>query len=83
MNSSNSDNKKIVGVDRSSARLSAVQALYEIDMTGVSADPVLLEFLKDRWKFHSELTKDDQENCPNIIIFLQKLFVVYRQNKMK
>ena len=66
MNSSNSDNKKIVGVDRSSARLSAVQALYEIDMTGVSADPVLLEFLKDRWKFHSELTKDDQENCPHI-----------------
>ncbi len=32
------------------ARLAAVQALYEVDITGASMDTVLLEFLAERWK---------------------------------
>lgn len=35
---------------RSAARLACVQALYEIDVSGASSDPVLREFLMDRWK---------------------------------
>lgn len=35
---------------RSAARLAAVQALYEMDLTGVDAGPILEEFLNDRWK---------------------------------
>lgn len=54
------------GIDRSSARLSAVQALYEIDMTDVSADSVLQEFMKDRWKARPDLPEEDEENLPNI-----------------
>jgi len=55
------------GIDRSSARLSAVQALYEIDMTGVSADPVLHEFLKDRWKSgHDIPEEEDEELLPSL-----------------
>jgi len=34
----------------SAARLAAVQALYEMDLTGVAADSVLDEFLRNRWK---------------------------------
>ena len=65
MSISKSNNTNIGGIDRSSARLSAVQALYEIDMTGVSADPVLQEFLKDRWKAQPDLTEEDEEeNLP-------------------
>jgi transcription termination factor NusB len=49
-----SDKDEILGgIDRSSARLSAVQALYEIDMTGVTAEPVLQEFLKEMKKTFS------------------------------
>lgn len=35
---------------RSAARLAAVQALYEMDMSGAAADAVLREFLEDRWR---------------------------------
>lgn len=35
---------------RSAARLAAVQAIYEMDMAGVPADPVLQEFVSDRWR---------------------------------
>lgn len=35
---------------RSAARLAAVQALYEIDLSGASADPVLAEFMARRWR---------------------------------
>jgi transcription antitermination protein NusB len=35
---------------RSAARLACVQALYEIDVSGAPSDPVLREFLTDRWK---------------------------------
>lgn len=34
---------------RSAARLSAVQALYEIEMTGAALDSVLSEFIHRRW----------------------------------
>ena len=34
---------------RSAARLAAVQALYEIDLVGSPATPVLREFLEHRW----------------------------------
>ncbi len=33
----------------SAARLTAVQALYEMDLAGTPPDPVLREFFKDRW----------------------------------
>jgi N utilization substance protein B len=35
---------------RSAARLACVQALYEIDVSGASSDPVLREFMTERWK---------------------------------
>ncbi len=35
---------------RNSARLAAVQALYEIDSTDAPVDPVLTEFLNRRWQ---------------------------------
>lgn len=35
---------------RSSARIAAVQALYEMDMTDASADPILTEFMAERWQ---------------------------------
>lgn len=41
--------KKFTGRHRSAARLAAVQALYEMDMAGVAADPVLGQFLLSRW----------------------------------
>ncbi len=34
---------------RSAARLAAVQALYEIEMTGAAPDSVLSEFVRRRW----------------------------------
>ena len=44
---------------RSAARLAAVQALYEIDVVGVPATPVLKEFLESRW---SGATPQDLED---------------------
>ncbi len=34
---------------RSAARLAAVQALYEMEVAGAAADPVLRDFLQNRW----------------------------------
>ena len=34
---------------RSTARLAAVQALYEMEVAGAGADPVLRDFLQNRW----------------------------------
>ena len=42
------------GRRRSAARLAAVQALYEMDMAGAAADPILGAFLQDRWKVNGE-----------------------------
>ena len=66
MNDSSEDDKIQGGIDRSSARLAAVQAIYEIDMTGISADPVLQEFLKDRWKSRPDMLNEDEENLPDL-----------------
>ncbi len=38
------------GGRRSAARLAAVQALYEMEVAGAPADPVLREFLEHRWQ---------------------------------
>lgn len=35
---------------RSAARLAAVQAIYEMDLAGTTADVVIDEFLRGRWK---------------------------------
>ena len=35
---------------RATARLAAVQALYELEMVGAPTDSVLAEFLNDRWR---------------------------------
>jgi N utilization substance protein B len=42
------------GRRRGAARLAAVQALYEMEMTGVAPDPVLAEFLDHRWPQEEE-----------------------------
>jgi len=34
----------------SSARLAAIQALYEMDLSGAPADPVLSDFMETRWQ---------------------------------
>ena len=39
---------------RGAARLAAVQALYEMDIAGAKADPVLVEFMQNRWESASE-----------------------------
>ena len=46
--------KAFAGRRRSAARLAAVQALYEMDMAGAAADPILGAFLQDRWKVNGE-----------------------------
>ena len=46
---------------RSAARLAAVQALYEIDMVGAPATPVLKEFLAKRWSDSTPIDQDDPE----------------------
>ena len=46
---------------RSAARLAAVQALYEIDMVGGPATPVLKEFLERRWSDASPVDHDDAD----------------------
>jgi N utilization substance protein B len=58
--------KQSPGIDRSSARLVAVQALYEIDMTGIDADPVLDEFLRQRWKSALEMASEGEEDLPEM-----------------
>ncbi len=48
--------KASAGRRRSAARLAAVQALYEMDMAGAAADPILGAFLENRWRANG---KDD------------------------
>ncbi|MCH9013553.1 MAG: hypothetical protein IIA68_10940 [Proteobacteria bacterium] len=40
--------RRVGGAQRSAARLAAVQALYQVEMTGASAESVLAEFLAHR-----------------------------------
>lgn len=54
--------KKTTGFDprkRSTARLAAVQALYEIEISGAEVDPVVHDFLAKRW---SKSTINDDGN---------------------
>jgi N utilization substance protein B len=63
------------GGRRSAARLAAVQALYEIEFTGIPADGVLADFLARRWKV-TEAHGATGENEPLIapdLAFLEKL----------
>lgn len=41
---------KSTGRRRSAARLAAVQALYEMDVSGATPDPVLRAFIQERWQ---------------------------------
>ena len=45
--------EKAVG-PRAAARLAAVQALYEMDISGANADPVLVGFMQSWWKLGAE-----------------------------
>jgi transcription antitermination protein NusB len=58
--------KAPAGVDRSSARLAAVQALYEMDMTDIAADSVIDEFLKQRWKPVPGMQTDEEDALPDL-----------------
>ncbi len=44
---------------RTSARIAAVQALYEMDMTDAGADPILNEFMAERWSRAGQEDADD------------------------
>ena len=58
---------------RSAARLAAVQALYEIDIVGAPATPVLREFLERRWSDASPVDHDDPEPRPDRVGELERL----------
>ena len=47
----------------STARLASVQALYEMDLSGASADPVLREFMETRWSKVSALTAEKENDA--------------------
>jgi N utilization substance protein B len=51
----------------SSARLAAVQALYEMDLAGAGADPVLEAIMAERWSSAALETDgaDDGDDCEN------------------
>ncbi|MDD9876781.1 MAG: transcription antitermination factor NusB [Magnetovibrio sp.] len=49
---------------RSAARLAAVQALYEMDMVGAQAEPVLQEFLERRWSNATPIDHEDDASDP-------------------
>lgn len=51
-------------VKRSSARLAAVQAIYEVELSDSSVDDVLISFLKTRWDTPQEVGDENQESSP-------------------
>lgn len=62
-----------IAVMRRGARLAAVQALYEHDMTNVPTDTVLCDFLENRWE---RLDREGKENEPAISMrFRRELFI--------
>ncbi len=67
MNTSTEEEKAHPEIDRSSARLVAIQALYEIDMTGVDAGPVLGEFLRQRWKSALAMATEGEKDLPEMV----------------
>lgn len=56
---------------RSAARLCAVQALYEMEISGAEADPVLVDFLGQRWQAPLE----DEDGVENEMIKPDKTFL--------
>ncbi|MGB0684513.1 MAG: transcription antitermination factor NusB [Magnetovibrionaceae bacterium] len=48
---------------RTISRLMAVQALYEISLTGASADPILRDFIQNRWS-RFEVGEGDFDGLP-------------------
>jgi len=54
--------KRKPGRSRSVARLCAVQALYELDITGAPVDPVLGAFMQDRWDLAGGISDDDEDD---------------------
>ena len=56
--------KKNKSIKRSSARLAAVQALYEIDLSDSNVDDVLIDFLKTRWDTPQEVGDEERTSSP-------------------
>ncbi|SCA55126.1 N utilization substance protein B homolog [Candidatus Terasakiella magnetica] len=56
--------KKSKSVKRSSARLAAVQALYEVELSDSNVDDVLIEFQKTRWNTPQEEGDEDRDTSP-------------------
>ena len=56
--------KQNKSIKRSSARLAAVQALYEVELSGSNVDDVLIEFLKTRWDTPQEEGDEDRDTSP-------------------
>jgi N utilization substance protein B len=53
----------------SSARLAAVQAIYQMEMTGVSADTVVMEFIQHRGG--AELGEEEHAVAPDRVLFAE------------
>jgi N utilization substance protein B len=56
--------KKNKSVKRSAARLAAVQALYEVELSDSNVDDVLVEFLRTRWDTPQEDGDEDRDSSP-------------------
>jgi len=56
--------KKNKSIKRSSARLAAVQALYEVDLSDSNVDEVLVNFLQTRWDTPQEIGDEDRDTSP-------------------
>jgi transcription antitermination protein NusB len=56
--------KQNKSLKRSSARLAAIQALYEVELSGSNVDDVLISFLKTRWDTHQEEGDENQDSSP-------------------
>ncbi len=56
--------KKNKSVKRSSARLAAVQALYEVEISDSNVDDVLVEFQQTRWDTPQEEGDEDRGSSP-------------------
>ena len=56
--------KKNKSVKRSSARLAAVQAIYEVELSDSPVDDVVTEFLNTRWDTPQEVGDEDRDTSP-------------------
>lgn len=56
--------KKNKSIKRSSARLAAVQALYEVELSDSNVDDVLISFLRTRWDTPQEDGDEDRDSSP-------------------